>query len=321
MAASETALVPAQAGGSVTRFGFDREQVNLIKRTVAMDATDEELAMFLAYAQRSGLDPFGRQIYLVPRRVNRGGQWVDVRSPETGIDGFRLIAERTGKYEGQVGPFWCGDDGQWRDVWLGAKPPAAAKVSVLKAGFREPLTAVARYDEYVQTKSDGKPNAMWHKMPANQLAKCAEALALRKAFPREMSGLYTQEEMGQADNHEPVDVHPGRQAPAQRAEEHAAADPVGAAHARAQQAPQGNGAGAICENPACGRALTKAAATASEHKCDGTILCPPCQKAYLDGSLDLNPPSQQPQDAEWTDPDLPDEQPQDVGGQRERGSA
>jgi phage recombination protein Bet len=178
---------------------FSQEQVDIIKSQVApKGTTNDELAMFLQYCQRTGLDPFARQIYLSERRSQVNGQWVVTRKPETTIDGFRVIAERAGKYAGQLGPEWCGQDGQWKDVWTAQEPPIAARVGILRHDFTAPLWAVALYDEYVQTAGQGnekRPNSMWSKMPANQLAKCAESLALRRAFPRELSGLYTKEEL------------------------------------------------------------------------------------------------------------------------------
>ena len=175
---------------------FSDKEVALIKRTICQGATDEELSMFIQNCKRYGLDPFTGQIHAVKRWDSSAGR--EVLNVQVGIDGFRLIADRTGKWGGTLGPYWCGQDGEWRDVWLSEQYPAAAKVGVLRTDFSEPRWGIARWEAYVATKKGGAPNYMWQKMPAHMLAKCAEALALRSAFPNDLSGLYTDAEMDQA---------------------------------------------------------------------------------------------------------------------------
>lgn len=216
MSAAE--IVTRPANGSVAKMTED--QLALIKRQICRpskrQATDDELALFRYQCERTGLDPFSRQIYAIFRWDSRAGE--EKMTIQAAIDGLRLVAERTGHYLGQDGPFWCGADGEWTDTWFHKQPPQAAKVIVRKlvGNHVSETPAVAHYTEYVPLKQ-GKPMGLWPSKPALMLAKCAEALALRKAFPAETSGLYTAEEMEQADTGEVV-VHEARQIERSKAE-------------------------------------------------------------------------------------------------------
>lgn len=194
-----------KAGGALAiradQTEWTAQQAAVLRQSgISDDVTAAELAGFLHLCQRTGLDPFSRQIYLIGRKDKKAGRVV--YTPQTGIDGYRVVARRatvkSGGTYGYEDTLWCDKSGQWRDVWLSDEPPAAVKVTVLRDGQR--YSAVALFREYVQTGWENKPIGMWGKMPASQLAKCAEALALRKAFPHDLAGVYTAEEMAQADN-------------------------------------------------------------------------------------------------------------------------
>ncbi len=200
---NDIATLPNQSA-AIAQWGMQREQLELLKRTLAKGTTDDEFALFMSTAQRLGLDPFAKQIFAVKRWDSKEGR--EVMAIQVSIDGHRVGAARSNELDGQEGPYWCGDDGVWRDVWLKDDAPRASKVLVYRKGSSRPYTGVASYASYVQTKKDGTPNSMWSRGPDFMLAKCAEALALRKAFPVELGGVHAPEEAGDVADAEYVEM-------------------------------------------------------------------------------------------------------------------
>lgn len=174
---------------TVAPLTYTRDQVDLIKRTVANGSTDDELKLFIHTAKKTGLDPLTRQIHA----IKRGGRM----TIQTGIDGLRLIADRTGKYA--PGPITVETEG---DKIISA----TATVRKLVADTWHDVTATAYFDEYKQ-EFNGRLGGLWAKMPRVMISKCAEAICLRRAFPAELSGLYSTEEMSQADSPKEPEVY------------------------------------------------------------------------------------------------------------------
>jgi phage recombination protein Bet len=168
----------------------------------AGEPTDEELFYFARVSQASGLDPAKREIYAIFRNVKqKDGTWKPKMSIQTGIDGLRVVAERSGKYAGSDEPEYDYDDEYKITVNVAGsnrQVPNKARVSVKKivGGQIVSTTRSAKWEEFYPGDQQG---TMWKKMPEVMLAKVAEAQALRAAFPNVTEGLYIDEEMQQAD--------------------------------------------------------------------------------------------------------------------------
>lgn len=157
---------------------LDQEKIDLIKKTVAKGATDDELKLFMHICNRTGLDPFSKQIYAI--KMNGQMNYI------TGVDGFRLIADRTKRYAPGKEPFYEKDE-------QGRLIAATAYVKKQTAdGTWHEVAAKVYLCEY------SKNSGTWKSMPCTMLAKVAECCALRKAFPAELSAVYGREEMEQA---------------------------------------------------------------------------------------------------------------------------
>jgi phage recombination protein Bet len=205
---SETAIAALPTTGDYSQ--WTEQEKALVEAAGLVRVTDKrtgakELAprpvveAFLAHCRRTALDPIARQIYC----IFRGGKW----QTQISIDGARLVAERSREYEGQTDAEWSADGVTWSVAWAAAEPPRFARVGVYRRGFRDALRVVARWESYAvyddewdngRKTGNKKVSSMWGKMPDLMLAKVAEMLALRKAFPQDLSGLYSSEEMAQA---------------------------------------------------------------------------------------------------------------------------
>lgn len=216
-AQSQAVIVPASAHttsvAEVRAMLRNRSLMAEFKKQISKDATPDEWVYFLKVCELRALNPIVGQIHGIVRGTGQRRRF----TIQTGIDGFRVISERTGLEDGMDGPYWCGPDGIWRDFWYDAEgnPPVAAKVHIWKKGVPRPYIGTALFAEYVQTieKKDRDGNTMyadggpilvpagaWRTRPAGQLGKCAEALGRREAFPQDLSGMHTDDELDHLDN-------------------------------------------------------------------------------------------------------------------------
>lgn len=206
LATQTDAQAPAvQPQGPWSRWGLTRDKWEVLRKMCANGAPDDVMELYLEKCRATGCDPFERMFYVVGRRDSRTNQmaW----TMQSSIDLLRSIAnsEPDQEYAGQLGPFWTGDGEKWVDVWLAKELPVACKIAILRKSFKEPMWVTVTMAYY----KPSAPSNFWSADKAPfQLAKCAESLALRKAFPKRMHGLYSDAEMDQATHGTRSDERP-----------------------------------------------------------------------------------------------------------------
>lgn len=193
---------------------YSASQLDLIKRTVAADCNNDEFNLFVEVARRVGLDPFRRQIYAMV--YSKGDAEKRKLSIVVGIDGFRAVAARAGDYRPDDQEYVITYDAELKHAERNPLGIERAAVKAFKIGPDKqwhPVVGVAYWDEFAPiqeiwewSKEAGKRqptgkfklSERWHTMGRLMIAKCAEAQALRKGWPEDLSGLYAPEEMDRA---------------------------------------------------------------------------------------------------------------------------
>lgn len=260
-------LARIEAGGVVLRDEWTDDRVDLIRRMYCKGASQEEFEVFVETCKRTGLSPLARQIYAIRRKS--GGQ--EQMTIQVGIDGFRLIADRTGRYVPGREPSFTYDD-------KGKLATATAYVKKLVAGEWHEIGATVRWEEFAAGGN------FWQSMPHQMLAKVAEVHALRRAFPADLSGIYAPEEMDQADRARTVRVD--------EATGEILEPPAALPAARHQSHPQRTDApvAMVCTWPACMETLTKGQRDVSL-RAYGQLLCPTHQRKAASGTPIPAPPA------------------------------
>lgn len=172
------------------------EVVKTLKETVAQGATDAEFAMFAELCKSTGLNPFKKEVWFIKTKgyTKKDGTEVQGRVQiMTGINGFLAIANSNQQFDGLECEVAYEKDGI---------TPKSATAKVYRKDRKIPSTATALWREYYKPNPYGN-KGVWEQMPSIMIAKCAKSLALREAFPQELNGLYTAEEM-------PADYQPER---------------------------------------------------------------------------------------------------------------
>lgn len=208
----ENNIVPIRAAVPERSREYTPAQMNLIRRTVANDCNTDEFDLFVEVCRRVGLDPFRRQIYaIVYSKDNAKKRKMSI---VTGIDGFRAVAARCGDYRPDSDEAVIVTDPELRDA---ATNPHGIEKAIYTAYKRDlngewfPVKASAYWDEFApitdewgeneegKWKPTGKQSiaatSNWRKMGRVMIVKCAEAQALRKGWPEDLSGIYSDEEM------------------------------------------------------------------------------------------------------------------------------
>lgn len=194
--------LPANIQTALTERNIDTAVWTTLQNSVFPGAKDESILLAVDYCKARKLDILKKPCHIVPMSVTDAKtgnkNWRDVIMP--GIYEQRITAFRTGQMAGQDEPVF-GDTVTFR----GIEAPEWCRVTVYRFINNErcAFSHTEYFSEACATTKEGKPNSMWSKRPRGQLAKCAEAGALRKAFPDELGGVITADEV----NEEPINQH------------------------------------------------------------------------------------------------------------------